>query len=191
MCEHEEPAEKYAHVMEIGVNQMGFTIVGDPKTTLVTYGMKPCIAIAGFEPYIGIGFTAHYPAGHDIASEVGTLLYHISRLTGGNRALFETRVKGGLSNIPYSSNTHEELVQRLTNSPRRDIFFEITRDEYTRDIRAYSSQALGINIETGEFIEYYRPQPLRESKPTSIAREIMLGLGPTQLCYFPQRSNPA
>ncbi len=144
----------WPRVEEIHQNEFGVTRASDPKPILVTYRIANCVGIAGYSGETGVGFLAHYQHNTDVPSAVGMLLYHLVQATGGQPTTFDVRMKGGLRGM--SEHLVNDLRHSLALPLREEVTFRLDGIE-TEILRSGGGVDLGIDTQTGTFIDQYSP----------------------------------
>ena len=185
----EEYSSSFEDVFEIIQTEAGITCSEEEHPVLATYGIGPCVAIAGYEPNLKIGFIAHVDELTSNPSQ--TIVGNLERVSSDQN--YEVTLIGG--NEETSRENVQKIIDNFTlNNLNPQIKFEIVDNElYEEDLNIKS---IALDTRTGELYDY---NPMKAGTCSSIIEQrkvtnkkiplIAMRDYPTHLLitYFPDR----
>lgn len=115
---------------------------------IMTFGLGPCVGVAGLDKNNGIAFVIHFDDLTDISTSIGATLLGISYLNRYPNISYEIIITGG----------HQGKSEGLINSIKRYLTWYFSEssssatitEKYTNNLGG--SRSIGVNIKTKEFI---------------------------------------
>jgi hypothetical protein len=142
----------YDKIHEVRWNELAITSRLDQKPILATYGMLPCVSLAGIDRLKGIAFLGHYTTMTNPEVAIEMLTRRLQKSLDGEQGNFSVRIAGGIMGMSdYLVDTLREKLQ----SGRNGVIFLIEGEDVLGEIPR--TRALGINAISGRFFDYYDP----------------------------------
>ncbi|MDD4353392.1 MAG: hypothetical protein PHN56_02950 [Candidatus Nanoarchaeia archaeon] len=105
--------------------EQGITYFNDNKPVLATFGLGPCLAIAGYDSRLKIGFLAHYDFLTNEKESIEQLIFLIPK-----NSFFDVSLIGGNDSSIEQYGVIKELLKNnevLFNIIEEDVFGNISR----------------------------------------------------------------
>lgn len=137
-------------IAEAFQSEMAFTNASDPRHVLATYGCRPCVAMAGYDPTNKSAFIAHFANAAEVEENGRTLFYNISKLS---RETLKTPIKLHLRGGEEGRQSEDTIIAiKAWMKKRPDLPMTIASTDVLGNPR--KPRSLLIDAKTGAVGEY-------------------------------------
>ena len=117
----------FERTVDVSMSEYAIASARSPKNILATFGLGPCISLAGYDPANRVGFLSHIAGGHTCMDLLIQVTHSTLRMTNNTRATFSLVIVG--SNDSNTSDLLHIVRRDINNSMNPDVKFHLEYEE--------------------------------------------------------------